>query len=114
MLQQHGDLHILIGDERLLARAMSLGASGAISGLANIAPDLMLPLIDGIEEPRVNAMVELVLPYAVTAAVKALVGLRRGDPVAWSRMRAPLASLGESDVRKLGAGIDAIRSRRAA
>jgi hypothetical protein len=29
-------------------------------------------------------------------------------------MRAPLASLGESDVRKLGAAIDAIRSRRAA
>jgi len=39
----------------------------------------------------------------VTAAVKALVGLRRNDPVAWSRMRAPLASLGEADVRKLGA-----------
>jgi 4-hydroxy-tetrahydrodipicolinate synthase len=114
LLQQHGDLHILIGDERLLARAMTLGASGAITGLANIAPDLMLPLIDGIEEPRVNAMVELVLPYAVTAAVKALVGLRRNDPIAWSRMRAPLASLGESDVRKLGAAIDAIRSRRAA
>ena len=46
--------------------------------------------------------------------VKALVGLRRNDPLAWSRMRAPLASLGESDVRKLGAAIDGIRSRRAA
>ena len=51
LLQQHGDLHILVGDERLLARAMTLGASGSITGLANIAPDLMLPLIDGIEEP---------------------------------------------------------------
>ena len=114
LLRHHGELHILIGDERLLARAMTLGASGAISGLLNIAPDLMQPLLDGIEEPRVNAMVELVLTHAVTAAVKALVGLRRGDPVAWSRMRAPLASLGESDVRKLGAAVDAIRSRRAA
>lgn len=114
LLKHHGELHILVGDERLLARAMTLGASGAISGLANIAPDLMQPLIDGIEEPRVNAMVEQVLPYAVTAAVKALVGLRRNDPVAWSRMRAPLASLGEADVRKLGAAIDAIRSKRAA
>jgi 4-hydroxy-tetrahydrodipicolinate synthase len=114
LLKHHGELHILVGDERLLARAMTLGASGAISGLANIAPDLMQPLIDGIEEPRVNAMVEQVLPYAVTAAVKALVGLRRNDPVAWSRMRAPLASLGEADVRKLRAAIDAIRSKRAA
>jgi 4-hydroxy-tetrahydrodipicolinate synthase len=114
LLEQHGELHILIGDERLLARAMNLGASGAITSLANIAPDLMLPLIDGIEESRVNAMVELVLPYAVTAAVKALVGWRRNDAIAWSRMRAPLASLGEADVRKLGTAIDAIRSRRAA
>ena len=114
LLQRHGELHILIGDERLLARAMTLGASGAISGLLNIAPDLMQSLLDGIEEPRVNAIVEQVLPYAVTAAVKALVGLRRNDPVAWSRMRAPLASLGEADVRKLGAAIDAIRSKRAA
>ena len=76
LLKHHGELHILIGDERLLAKAMNLGASGAITGLANIAPDLMKPLIDGIEEPRVNAMVEAVLPFAVTAAVKALVGHR--------------------------------------
>lgn len=114
LLRRHGDLHILIGDERLLAGAMAHGASGAISGLANIAPDLMLPLLDGIEESRVNALVEQVLPYAVTAAIKALIGLRRNDPIAWSRMRAPLASLGEADVRKLGAAIDSIRAKRAA
>jgi 4-hydroxy-tetrahydrodipicolinate synthase len=114
LLQHHADLHILIGDERLLARAMTLGASGAITGLANIVPDLMKPLIDGVEEPRINAMVEVVLPYAVTAAVKALVGHRRNDPVAWSRMRAPLKSLSEADCRKLFAAIDAIRARRAA
>jgi 4-hydroxy-tetrahydrodipicolinate synthase len=114
LLARHGDLHVLIGDERLLARAMREGASGAISGLANIAPDLMVPLLDGVEEPRVNAMVEQVLAHAVTPAIKALVGLRRNDPLAWSRMRAPLASLGEADVRKLGAAIDVIRSARAA
>ena len=114
LLKQHGELHILIGDERLLAKAMTLGASGAITGLANIAPDLMRALIDGIEEPRVNAMVEVVLPYAVTAAVKALVGHRRNDPAAWSRMRAPLKSLGEAECFKLFAAIDGIRARRAA
>jgi hypothetical protein len=32
----------------------------------------MLPLIGGIEEPRVNAMVELVPPHAVTAAIDAI------------------------------------------
>ena len=114
LLKHHGELHILIGDERLLAKAMNLGASGAITGLANIAPDLMKPWIDGIEEPRVNAMVEAVLPFGVTAAVKALVGHRRKDPMAWSRMRAPLKSLGEAECVKLFATIDAIRARRAA
>jgi 4-hydroxy-tetrahydrodipicolinate synthase len=115
LIERHGeDLHVLVGDERLLARAMTLGASGAISGLLNVAPDLMQPLLDGIEEPKVNAMVEVVLPYAVTAAVKALVGLRRNDAVAWSRMRAPLGSLGEAEVRALGTAIDVIRGKRAA
>ena len=114
LLKRHGELHILIGDERLLARAMTLGASGAITGLANIAPDLMLRLIEGVEEPRVNAMVEQVLPYAVTAAVKLLVGHRRNDAVAWSRMRAPLKSLSQADAVKLCAAIDGIRGKRAA
>lgn len=114
LLKQHGELHILIGDERLLARAMNFGASGTICGLANIAPDFMQAPVNGIEEPRVNAMIEVVLPYAVTAAVKLLVGQRRNDPVAWSRMRAPLRSLGEAEGRKLYAAIDAIRAKRAA
>jgi len=114
LLEHHRDLHILIGDERLLAQGMNLGASGTICGLANIAPDLMQRPVNGIEEPRVAAMVELVLPFAVTAAVKALVGHRRNEPVAWSRMRAPLRSLGEAECRKIFAAIDGIRAKRAA
>lgn len=114
LLEHHGDLHILIGDERLLARGMNLGASGTICGLANIAPDLMQRPVNGIEEPQVAAMIEVVLPFAVTAAVKALVGHRRNDPVAWSRMRAPLRSLDEAECRKIFAAIDGIRARRAA
>ena len=54
LLERHGDLHILIGDERLLARGMQRGASGTICGLANIAPDLMQGPVNGIEQPRVR------------------------------------------------------------
>lgn len=110
LLKYHGDLHILVGDERLLARAMNQGASGAITGMANVAPDLMRRLIEGIEEPRMNAMVEEVLTLPVASAVKALVGHRRNDPVAWSRMRAPLRSLDDAECRKLFAAVDAIRA----
>ncbi len=114
LLKQHGDLHILVGDERLLAKAMNLGASGTICGLANIAPDLILGPINGIEEPRVSALIDIVLPYGVTAAVKALVGHRRNDPVAWSRMRAPLRSLSEAECHKIFAAVDAVRAKQAA
>ncbi len=37
-LAAHGELAVLIGDERLLARAMREGAQGSICGLANFAP----------------------------------------------------------------------------
>ena len=114
LLKQHSELHILIGDERLLAKAMNLGASGTICGLANIAPDLMQAPLNGIEEPRIAEIIEQLLPFAFTAACKALVGHRRKDPVAWSRMRAPLKSQGEADCLKLFAAIDAIRAKRAA
>jgi 4-hydroxy-tetrahydrodipicolinate synthase len=114
LLKQHSELHILIGDERLLAKAMNLGASGTICGLANIAPDLMQAPVNGIEEPRVAEIIEQLVPFAFTAACKALVGHRRKDPAAWSRMRAPLKSLGEADCIKLFAAIDAIRAKRAA
>jgi 4-hydroxy-tetrahydrodipicolinate synthase len=114
LLKQHSELHILIGDERLLAKAMNLGASGTICGLANIAPDLMQAPLNGIEEPRIAEIIEHLVPFAFTAACKALVGHRRKDPVAWSRMRAPLKSLGEADCVKLFAAIDAIRAKRAA
>jgi 4-hydroxy-tetrahydrodipicolinate synthase len=114
LLKHHADLHILIGDERLLAKAMKLGASGTICGLANIAPDLMQAPVNGIEEPRIAEIIEQLLPFAFTAACKALVGHRRNDPVAWSRMRAPLRSLNEAECRALFAAIDAIRAKRAA
>jgi hypothetical protein len=48
--EHHGDLHILIG------------ASGAICGLANIAPDSMQRAVNGIGEPQVAAVVEVPSP----------------------------------------------------
>ncbi|HYC65432.1 MAG TPA: dihydrodipicolinate synthase family protein [Reyranellaceae bacterium] len=114
LLKHHGELHILIGDERLLARAMTLGASGTICGLANIVPDLMLGPMNGIEEPRIADIIAELAPFAFTAACKALVGHRRVDAAAWSRMRAPLRSLSQAECVKLFAAFDGIRAKRAA
>lgn len=93
LLDRFSDRHILIGDERLLGAAIALGASGAISGVANFAPDLLVPLLDSKTPdsrlaPLVNALIEL----PVTPAVKALVAHRTGC-AQWSRVRAPLVEL---------------------
>lgn len=105
---------ILVGDERDLARAVREGGQGCISGLANIAPDLMLPLVrQGREEPRVNRLVEEIGKYPVLPAVKALVGYRIGD-AAWRVMRPPLVALDAARAERLAAACDLIRSAKAA
>ena len=46
LLAAHADLHILVGDERLLARAMRHGASGAINGFSNFCARRLRPMIE--------------------------------------------------------------------
>jgi 4-hydroxy-tetrahydrodipicolinate synthase len=80
LVAEHPDLHILVGDERLLARAMRHGASGAINGFANFCTRAILPMIErGDEAPGVSALVDVLLRYPVTPAVKALVAHRYRD-----------------------------------
>jgi 4-hydroxy-tetrahydrodipicolinate synthase len=108
LLARHGDLTILIGDERRLAEAVRIGASGAISGLANVVPELMLPLAnEGRDDPRISALVEEVLKYSVTPAVKELVAHRTCDP-AWRTVAPPLSALTREDAQRLTAAFDSI------
>jgi 4-hydroxy-tetrahydrodipicolinate synthase len=114
LLVHHRDLMILIGDERRLADAVRMGASGAISGLANIVPDLVLPLAnDGRDDARISALVEEVLKYPVTPAVKELVAHETGD-AAWRNVAPPLSPLASDDAMRLTAAFDAIVQRAAA
>jgi 4-hydroxy-tetrahydrodipicolinate synthase len=92
-LSAHGELAILVGDERQLAEAMRKGAQGSICGLANLAPWL---LRDAIHNRNDNALiapiVNLITSYPVLPAVKALVAHLHGDEE-YVRMRAPLVNL---------------------
>jgi 4-hydroxy-tetrahydrodipicolinate synthase len=97
LLAAHRDRVILVGDERCLAQAVRAGAQGAISGLANLCPDLLLPLAnEGRGDPRINRLVDEILAYPVMAAVKALIAHRRGD-AGWAVMRPPLTGLAAAD-----------------
>jgi len=108
LLARHGDLAILIGDERRLAEAVRMGAGGAISGLANVVPEWMLPAAnEGRDDPRISALVEEVLKYPVTPAVKELVAHRAGDP-AWREVAPPLSPLKREDAARLTAAFDSI------
>jgi 4-hydroxy-tetrahydrodipicolinate synthase len=110
-LREFPQLQILVGDERQLARAVRQGGSGSICGLANVAPDLLLPLVhEAREEPRVNAMVDAILGYSFMSAVKAMIGERVGDP-GWRRMRAPLDAFTDQQTRELSNRLNAIRSQ---
>jgi len=111
LLAQHSELTILIGDERRLAEAVRMGASGAISGLANVVPELMLPLAnEGRDDPRISALVEEVLKYSVMPAVKELVAHRTSDP-AWRAVAPPLSQLTREEARRLTDAFDSIMRR---
>ncbi|WP_228259620.1 dihydrodipicolinate synthase family protein [Siculibacillus lacustris] len=90
LLAARGDLAILVGDERDLARAVRLGAVGAISGMANLRPDRLRAMVDlGRDDPGMVELVRALLAHPVTPAVKALVAHMTGD-AAWGRTRPPL------------------------
>jgi 4-hydroxy-tetrahydrodipicolinate synthase len=107
-LAAHGELAILVCDERQLAGAMRKGAQGSICGLANLAPGLLRDVIHGRNDnPLVTPLVDLVVSYPVMPAVKALVANIHGDNE-YARMRAPLVGLPEKDRAALVNAYEAI------
>jgi 4-hydroxy-tetrahydrodipicolinate synthase len=101
LLARHKDLAILIGDERTLSAGVRLGGQGAISGMANLYADRLLPMInDGRDDPAVVEAVNELLKFPVTPAVKAMVAHHTGDE-GWRRARAPLQALSDSDYKRL-------------
>lgn len=114
LLAEHKDLSILIGDERSLAAGVRLGAEGAISGMANICPERLVPMIrDGRDDHGLTDLVAEVLKNPVTPAVKALLAHRLGDP-AWARVRAPLLPTPAAQAAQLGAALGSLTATAAA
>jgi 4-hydroxy-tetrahydrodipicolinate synthase len=105
-LDAHGDLAVLVGDERLLPAGMARGAQGSICGLANVAPGLLRPVIhEGADEPRIRPVVDLIVAHPVLPSVKALVAHRHGDPQ-YARTRPPLVDLDADRAMRLAAAFD--------
>jgi 4-hydroxy-tetrahydrodipicolinate synthase len=94
LLTEHRDLAVLVGHEGHLARAVRHGASGAISGVANIAPALVARLVGGEDDPLIGEILEGLLKLPVVPAIKSAMAIRSGDQ-GWARVRAPLQTITE-------------------
>ncbi|MEH6728724.1 MAG: dihydrodipicolinate synthase family protein [Hyphomicrobiales bacterium] len=85
------DLAIMIGDERLLAKAAPLGCAGSICGMANLVPDVIAEMIhNGTPSQELVSIIDALVSVPVTPLVKALVGSCSNDPE-WARTRPPLS-----------------------
>jgi 4-hydroxy-tetrahydrodipicolinate synthase len=110
LLREHSDLMLLIGDERHLAAGVRLGAKGAISGLANVCLAEILPLVQhGKDNSRIIDLVNAVLKYPVTPAVKALIARQKNDD-GWLNVRPPLTRVSSQQVNELASAWDRIFS----
>ena len=108
------DLAILIGDERHLAAAARLGGAGAISGMANLIPArLARMLATGEADSGIDALVNVVVGFPVTPAVKAMVAHVRADPQ-WAEVRAPLEPTEAANAAKINAMLDGLMAAEAA
>ncbi|UVC16891.1 dihydrodipicolinate synthase family protein [Mesorhizobium onobrychidis] len=106
LLRAHGDLVILIGDERHLARSVRQGGQGAISGMANfVTSEIRAMAEDGRDDARVESFVLELLKYPVTPAVKVMVARKTGDE-RWLAVRPPLEPIASQGRQQLAAAYD--------
>ncbi|OWW04443.1 dihydrodipicolinate synthase family protein [Rhizobium sp. R72] len=114
LLKAHGDLIILIGDERHLAKGVRLGGQGAISGMANFLPaEVKLMATEGRDDARVENLVAELLKYSVTPAVKVMIARLTGKEM-WLAVRPPLVSISSEGQAQLAQAFDALFRSKAA
>ena len=106
-LDAHGDLQILVGDERQLPEAMANGGGGSICGVANLLPGPLRDVVHAGSDGRaVTALVNRIVAHPVIPAIKALTAHVSGDPD-FLRVRPPLTALPEAARAELVAEYDA-------
>jgi 4-hydroxy-tetrahydrodipicolinate synthase len=111
LLSTGDDLLVLIGNESHLAAGIRKGAKGAISGLANLCPEILSNQIAGeIEDSRIAELSMAFMRFPFVAAVKAVLAHRLKDP-AWSKVRPPLEELSEADAADLVRKYDQIATQ---
>ena len=92
-LLKHATLPVLVGDERLLHRALTMGAVGSICGMPNLHPARLRALFDSrTEDVALTKQTDGVVSGPVIPALKALMARATGNAV-WENLRPPLTRL---------------------
>jgi len=105
-------MHVMVGTEALLLKAMAAGASGCISATANVAAQAIIRLYEKRDDPEaamiergVNATRAAFEAFPIIPALKAyLAETTRVD--AWRSVRPPLQPLAPDEVNQLVRRVD--------
>ncbi|HUD01603.1 MAG TPA: dihydrodipicolinate synthase family protein [Rhabdochlamydiaceae bacterium] len=96
VLKQFPNLQLLVGSEKMIADAVSLGATGGISGIANICPQLICSLYKSKErQPEIEALSAVLKNYPFIPAIKSLLAQKKGS--SWNMLRPPLVPLSSNE-----------------
>lgn len=115
-LTQDEDFVVLSGDDALTLPIMALGGKGVISVVANVAPSLVVAMVDAFNRgdlvearklhlalaPLIRAAFLETNPIPIKKAV-GLIGMPAGNP------RLPLAPISEDNERKLRAALNQLK-----
>ncbi len=100
-------LQVWVGNEPDLQTLAGRGSLGAVSGVGNIAPRLVLRLIGGAAQPGAEpaqqdmfALLKVLNGYGLTAAFKGVMAVFDQHP-GWLRVRAPLRALSEAEFARI-------------
>ena len=86
-------LPVLVGDERLLHKAVPMGCAGSITGVANLYPERLCDIIaSSTEDTMLSRTVDRIIALPVIPTLKVLLANALDDP-AWENVRAPLTRL---------------------
>ncbi len=100
-------VQVWVGNEPDLQTMATLGSKGAVSGVANILPELVQKLVGAIDSDNPAADQETIISFLsifdqfpMLPAFKAMLSIAYNDP-GWLRMRAPLVALTPQQVTQL-------------
>jgi 4-hydroxy-tetrahydrodipicolinate synthase len=108
------DCGCVTGSEVQIARALAIGGTGTICGMANLVPDLVRAMFLGpAGEPAMQAAVNAIIAGEVLPNLKATLAALTGDAT-WRAVRPPLRAADPAVGARIAATLRGLQGRRAA